>query len=218
MLGIGLHGLLLALSPTQVLACVLVGHLVSSAALSCICIQPLYQTLQTNAVCKDGTWGLFTNAKMTSIALGSRGHKALDIMASACCSQSSLYLPPSVATGCAMTHLQAQQRTATITVTTCESCECRARCKLIRIHTLGCLLSCTYCRSSIGRFLKDCHATPAESLSKTTGVLQWPWGLHIRTSTRTANTVVLSRVCSDHVCPAGPVAIPVVPAMLILQC
>lgn len=46
LLGVGLHALLLPLSPTQVLACILVCHLVSPTALPYAVVQFCYQGSQ----------------------------------------------------------------------------------------------------------------------------------------------------------------------------
>lgn len=43
LLGVSLHALLLARSASQVLACILIGHLVSPTALPCACVQAFYQ-------------------------------------------------------------------------------------------------------------------------------------------------------------------------------
>ena len=75
LLCVGLHALLLTLSPTQVLACILVGHLASPTALSCTRIQASYQTLQTIAVHRLAIWALQTGAKMTSTTLDCLHHK-----------------------------------------------------------------------------------------------------------------------------------------------
>ena len=63
LLGIGLHGLLLTLSPTQELTCVLIGHLVSPAALSCTGDEASCQTLQTLQFLKHAIWDLQTGAQ-----------------------------------------------------------------------------------------------------------------------------------------------------------